>query len=425
MNERRQQSVAIPHPTTDDRDEWRGYWEAQGMSWRTEPEIGAERQLYLAERRIVQPQMEKGVYPFGGVTLNRADVEWLLATHESEGVIGPIDWNDIPQRSREGLDLRGAILQGVYLAGLPLARLHAGPTYEERARTPLHMRDFAVARLDAADISAAHLEQASLGRVHFEEAILREVHLSGADLFRAHLEGATLTGAYLDGADLRFAFFDTAAYLSRVVLIADDTGPAWLAGIRWQGADLSFVDWSQLREVGDEYWAHQPRDNKGKSKSREARLEDYQVAVRTNRQLSAILRDQGLNEDANHFAYRAQRCQRVVLRRQRRFLRYFGSLLLDLSSGYGYKPIRSLIAYVIIVCLFAGAYLINAQFAAPHLTWDEALVLSVSAFHGRGFFTSGIRLGDTLARVAALEAIIGLLIEITFIATFTQRFFAR
>jgi hypothetical protein len=33
--------------------------------------------------------------------------------------------------------------------------------------------------------------------------------------------------------------------------------------------------------------------------------------------------------------------------------------------------------------------------------------------------------GDTLARLAAGEAIIGLLIEITFIATFTQRFFAR
>jgi hypothetical protein len=79
----------------------------------------------------------------------------------------------------------------------------------------------------------------------------------------------------------------------------------------------------------------------------------------------------------------------------------------------------------VIICAFAGAYLLNAQFAAPHLTWDEALVLSISSFHGRGFFTSGISLGDTLARLAAVEAVVGLLIEITFIATFTQRFFAR
>jgi hypothetical protein len=74
---------------------------------------------------------------------------------------------------------------------------------------------------------------------------------------------------------------------------------------------------------------------------------------------------------------------------------------------------------------FMGPYLLNAQFAAPHLTWDEALVLSINSFHGRGFFSSDIRLGDTYARLAAGEAIVGLLIEITFIATLTQRFFAR
>jgi len=33
--------------------------------------------------------------------------------------------------------------------------------------------------------------------------------------------------------------------------------------------------------------------------------------------------------------------------------------------------------------------------------------------------------GDTFARLAAAEAVLGLLIEISFIATFTQRFFGR
>jgi hypothetical protein len=117
--------------------------------------------------------------------------------------------------------------------------------------------------------------------------------------------------------------------------------------------------------------------------------------------------------------------QRRVLRQRRRWLRYLGSCLLDLVAGYGYTPLRSFLAYILIICAFAGLYLLNAQFAAPRLSWDEALVLSISSFHGRGFFSSGISLGDTLARLAAGEAIIGLLIEITFIATFTQRFFAR
>lgn len=51
------------------------------------------------------------------------------------------------------------------------------------------------------------------------------------------------------------------------------------------------------------------------------------------------------------------------------------------------------------------------------------------ATHGANVRTSGaygqLTAPLTLARLAAGEAIIGLLIEITFIATFTRRFFAR
>ena len=62
---------------------------------------------------------------------------------------------------------------------------------------------------------------------------------------------------------------------------------------------------------------------------------------------------------------------------------------------------------------------------APPLQWYEAGVLSLSSFHGRGFFTNTIQLGDPLAIVAAFEAVSGLFIELVFIATFTQRFFSK
>ncbi|HKV83509.1 MAG TPA: hypothetical protein VJN88_03065, partial [Ktedonobacterales bacterium] len=57
-----------------------------------------------------------------------------------------------------------------------------------------------------------------------------------------------------------------------------------------------------------------------------------------------------------------------------------------------------------------------------------AVVFSVTSFHGRGFFPGGrpghsLTLDDPVTVLAAAEAIIGLLIEISFIATFTQRFF--
>jgi hypothetical protein len=37
----------------DGFDSWKSYWVAQGMSWRTEPEIGEERQKYLTKRRAI------------------------------------------------------------------------------------------------------------------------------------------------------------------------------------------------------------------------------------------------------------------------------------------------------------------------------------------------------------------------------------
>ena len=42
-----------------------------------------------------------------------------------------------------------------------------------------------------------------------------------------------------------------------------------------------------------------------------------------------------------------------------------------------------------------------------------------------GFFPGGIALDDPLTVLASLEAFIGLLIEVTIIATLTQRLFGR
>jgi hypothetical protein len=101
--------------------------------------------------------------------------------------------------------------------------------------------------------------------------------------------------------------------------------------------------------------------------------------------------------------------------------------------GHGYKPMRSVLTYVIVVLGFAAV-----SFSLPNigitpflpshsspLAWYEALVLSISSFHERGLFPTGQSLGDPVAILAAAEAIVGLLIEIAFIATFTRRFFER
>jgi uncharacterized protein YjbI with pentapeptide repeats len=414
-------------PKDDNREAWQAYWAAQGTPWRTEPEIDEERQAYLADRRAVKPDIEKGIYPFrdenGGIKLTRADVEWLLVTHENGR--GPVDWSDDNQREREGLDLRGTDLRQVNLCALPLAHLHGGLRDEERQNTPTRQREVAGMRMDAADLSSAHLERAHLYLASLMGSNLFNAQMQRADLARAHLEGANLFSAHLEGTDLRYAFFDTGSYFRHTSLSSGLEGAARVSGVHWDGADLTEIDWTHMEVLGDEQVASQPRDQKGAQTDNASRLSEYARATRANRQLAKVLRNQGLNEHADRFAYRAQVLQRQVLRRQGNPVRAIGSWLLDLLAGHGYKPGRTLVAYLLAILSFGTAYYFLGQAVGPHLSPLGAFVFSMTSFHGRGFFPGGIALDDPITVLAALEAFVGLVIEVSFIATFTQRFFAR
>jgi len=276
---------------------------------------------------------------------------------------------------------------------------------------------------EKADLSEAHLEEGYLGggriiekdlsRAHLEGAYLNEAHLEDTSLYKAHLEGARLSRTHIKEPQLKKAVESGEQHI----------GPS-LADAQWGNVNLAVVQWSEMDMLGDEYEARQTT-RAGKRKNSATRLEEYEAAVRANRQLSVALRAQGLDEEAARFAYRAQLLQRIVLRRQSKYGQYLFSLLLDLLAGYGYRPGRSIMAYLVVIFGFMGLYLLNAHGAAAHLSWDEALVLSVSSFHGRGFLLQNVALGDAFARLAAAEAVLGLLIEVCFIATFTQRFFGR
>jgi hypothetical protein len=78
-----------------------------------------------------------------------------------------------------------------------------------------------------------------------------------------------------------------------------------------------------------------------------------------------------------------------------------------------------------VILAFAAGYFALGGANGHTLSWNEAIVISMTAFHGRGFFQTAFQPGDFQAAVAAIEALLGLLIEIVLIATFTQRFFAR
>jgi hypothetical protein len=91
--------------------------------------------------------------------------------------------------------------------------------------------------------------------------------------------------------------------------------------------------------------------------------------------------------------------------------------------------------YLAIVVVFALTFMHFGQLDCHVVTngtagcrpfaFDEALVFSATSFHGRGFFPGGLALNYPVTKLAAGEAVLGLFIEISFIASFTQRFLTR
>ncbi|HEV8194844.1 MAG TPA: pentapeptide repeat-containing protein [Ktedonobacterales bacterium] len=242
---------------------WPEYWRAQGVPWRTEPEIEAARQQALIARRAIASDDTQSIFPFKGITLTRGDVEWLLATHESGGGHGPVDWHNEAQRTREGLDLRGANLRGVKLNDLPLARLRGGldastwrsasPEQREAAAVRLdsaslrgtHLEGAILwgARLDAADLAGVYLTDASAGGAHLENVLLNDAHLERANLTLSRLAHSSLGGAQLPNAQLLFAHLEETAFeganLADARLRGAHLEGAYLGGTRLTGTDFT------------------------------------------------------------------------------------------------------------------------------------------------------------------------------------------
>ncbi len=397
------QAGVLQRPADDNKEAWIAYWKEQGQEWRTEPEIDAKRQKELTKRLAIVPDIKQGIYPFKNMKLSRADIEWLLATHESGR--GPVDWSDESQRERKGLDVRGADLSQVNLNFLPLTGLRGSLTWNEwLAGTETG---------EQRSMAAVHMEKASIGNTNLEGANLYGAQLNEVALYGTNLEGAGLGWADLKGADL--AKLEGTLLMDVVITNSKHIGPQ-LADIQWGDTNLAVVDFSQITMLGDEYEA---LNVIGQDRVQGVRA--YKTATRAYRQLSVVLSNQGLNEDAARFIYRAKRMQRKVFWYQRKFAQYLGSLFLDLLSGYGYRVGRCFIAYALVIGVFATIY----HLLGTHPAWNEAVVISMTAFHGRGFFPDQFHPGDPQALAAAIEAFVGLLIEITLIVTLTQRLFGK
>ena len=201
MSEQKDNPISpLQCPALNDLHGWGNYWRAQDQPWRTEPEIDEDRQSFLITRCLKIAEINRGEYPFKGIQLNRADIEWLLATPKTERELG--DWDIQFPNECKGLDLRGADLRKVNLHGLPLSGMCGGLTIEDWLTATQEERDMAKINLEGAILYEAHLEGATLGGANLRNANLYKVYLEGATLIEANLEEAILIRAHLEGANL-------------------------------------------------------------------------------------------------------------------------------------------------------------------------------------------------------------------------------
>jgi uncharacterized protein YjbI with pentapeptide repeats len=367
--------------------------------------------------------------PFAGVRLTGADVFRLAASALAaiEGSVAAAEQHlreyrvgserthapDLSGLDLTGADLRGASLQQSCLRDARLASANFSEAH-------LHQADLNSAKLTQANLFRAHLEGADLSFAEVTDAVLAEADLSSANLRATRLErsncrkvrlnGADLHETRLAGADLRRATLDDRTRLEAVILTDSKDGPAALGDIHWANADLTQVDWRAVKKLGDERFAREW-----------ARPEQYLDVVRGYRQLARALRAQSMNEDADWYAYRSHVRLRRARLRQFRLLRYTGSWLLAMLAGYGYRPGRAILAYLLVVGAFAAAYF-ELTAGGTALSWSDALIASMTAFHGRGFFPTTLPFGGLRATLATGEALAGLFMEIGVVIAFIQRY---
>lgn len=412
------QTGAGPHP------------EAVGKRWgdHISVERQAELQGYL-DRWAAETDhgVRKGPFDAGPgnlrMVLTGADVYWLWwVLSDEEGDATDLRLEEVNLR---GADLAGAQFWRAHLeyADLQDAKLEnsffRGAHLENASLYGANLRgaNLYAAYLQGADLSSAHLEDASFFVANLAGARLGFAHLDNANLRSAQLEGAYLEYASLTGAHLSGARLDGKTRLNEATLNQDTV----LADVQWGGVgsvNLTQINWSAVSQLGDE---HRPPFL--------AQAPNYELAVRAYRQVAAQLRAQGLNEVADRFIYRAQVCQRRALRSQgiKKFPAYLGSLLLAALSGYGYRIWRIFAAYVLIVGVFAAIYFLLGIPKDPGTNVQDhafnALLVSLTAIHRRVFFE---QFNFTVqAWVAAVESIVGIVIEGVFVAMLIQRFFAR
>lgn len=403
---------------------------------REESEPTPQRQTDL--RVAYQDNTTRGRPPYAGVELHtRAELLWIM--HERQWTGTPASSADqgrvdLRQCTLSGLDLRDMYLRYLDLSDASLEGVHFDNAFLERST--FHGAFF----IRGTSLAGAILEGANLSQTYFHKTDLSATDLVGARLTNARLirasvrsailSRADLRGAYLSGVDLRGTNLSATRMNYRTVLhrVIFDSNTR-LRDVIWADASLADIDWKKLDRVGEEAIAHARGAHHARGARGARKVAAYRIAARTYHDLVRALQAQGLSAPASKFRLREQQMERKAFFWNRELIPWAFSYVLNLVAGYGERPGRTLGVYSFMVLLFAACYYAITNRLFPPLSTStgplpflDAIVLSITSFHGRGLFQPSRTFGDPIQLISAVEAIFGLFIEAIFVATFSRRF---
>ena len=308
-------------------------------------------------------------------------------------------------------DFRGVNFSRAQLAGVKLV----GAQLDNALLIQTNLRD---ALLIDAVLSDVRMRYADCTGARFSYAKLERAHCRGANMSNVDLSFATLYGARLAQCDLRGSQLvgvhcDASTVFSESI-VDEQTQ---FADVIWNDALLTRIDWSHVGRIGDEAIHLRSASN------RTARIAALRTAGRAYNGLGNALKNQGMMAPAARFRMRSQQLERRATRLERKPFSWIGSLLLDIVAGYGERPGRAFVVYLLVILGFAAAYYTVGQIAGPAFSPVGSLIFSLTSFHGRGFFPATITsIDSSFTILASVEAVVGLFIELMFIATFSRRF---
>lgn len=215
-------------------------------------------------------------------------------------------------------------------------------TLEKMCRDGQSLAGFFIRKVNLHDIALinADMENADFSRSNLSYAHLYGTNMKGVNLFKADLTGANLRAANLIdcnflGANLYKTKFDNATW------------------------DRNYVVINEKEAIAAE-----------KTKDFELAQQKYKEAEEIYRNIKLSLSDQGYNRDASHFFHR----ELVVHRKQMPLisLKRFFSKMMDLTTGYGEKPLNVIAAMLVDITVCALLYgIFGAQYGGLTLRFTS------------------------------------------------------